>query len=233
MAPKTTIETLNVLPLSEYRDQLWPRDSTIIHTQNGISTPFSITLESASTLSSKAIQACFDLIASTSSADYESSSIGWSPAKKKKEMRLPDLRYVLLAQRTENEDYDWTSEIEGFMSFMLTYEDGYEVIYLYEIHLPPQLQGKGFGKRLMEMIEEMGRKCRVEKAMLTVFRSNEAAIRFYEKLGYGEDELSPRARKLRGGVVKESDYMILSKALVGVGKGKGSANGNLKKLKEG
>ena len=186
-----------------------------------VSTTYNLSLETPSTLPNNAFRACFDLIASTSSADYEASSKGWSPAKKRREMRLPDLRYVLLQQKAEKEDesgvciYDQDQEVQGFMSFMLTYEDGYEVIYLYEIHLSPQLQGQGLGKKLMDMMEEVGKKAGVEKSMLTVFRRNEAAMRFYEGLGYGVDEFSPRARKLRGGVVRDADYSILSKSLMG------------------
>ena len=148
-------------------------------------------------------------------------------------MKLPDLRYVLLKQTRGDESGNWSQgqDMEGFMSFMLTYEDGYEVIYLYEIHLSPQVQGKGLGKKLMDMMEEVGRKAGVEKAMLTVFKKNEAAVGFYEMLGYEVDEFSPRARKLRGGVVKEVDYMILSKSLGSVNKEKGNTNGSFKKRK--
>ncbi|CAD6447825.1 3a6474f7-a51a-47dd-a2f9-c5bc5f5410e4 [Sclerotinia trifoliorum] len=32
-------------------------------------------------------------------------------------------------------------EITGFMSFMPTFEDGFKVIYLYEIHLSEELRG--------------------------------------------------------------------------------------------
>lgn len=135
--------------------------------------------------------------------------------RKRREMRLPDLKYVQLRQ-------EWGPKCpmghwgptEGFMSFMLTYEDGIEVIYLYEIHLQPEHRGKGLGKCLVGHMEEVGRKAGVKKAMLTVFKANQAGMAFYERLGYEEDEYSPRPRKLRGGVFKEPDYIILSKSLV-------------------
>ena len=146
-------------------------------------------------------------------------------------MRLPDLRYIVLKQEKDDKGRDGISEVEGFLSFMLTYEDGYEVIYCYEIHLSPQLQGTGLGKRLMAMMEEVGKKARVEKAMLTVFKANNAAMRFYERLGYEEDEYSPRPRKLRGGVVKEPDHMILSKPLAGESRSLKRKSGLVKKRK--
>ena len=213
VASKTNIEIFNSLPLAEYREKFWSPNTTVTHTRKDVSRTYDLSLESFSTLSDEEFRACFNLIASTSSGDYEGSSMGWSPAKKWKEMRLPDLRYIVIKGEEDDEGRDGLPEVEGFLSFMLTYEDGYEVIYCYEIHLSPHLQGTGMGKRLMEMMEDVGKNARVEKAMLTVFKTNKAAMRFYERLGYEEDEYSPRPRKLRGGVVKDPDYMILSKSL--------------------
>jgi N-alpha-acetyltransferase 40 len=75
---------------------------------------------------------CFRLVEFTSSADYKRSRGGWKPKAKRKEMRLLDLKYLLV----KHEDH-----IEGFCSFMPTEEDEYFVIYCYEIHLAPSLQG--------------------------------------------------------------------------------------------
>ncbi|MCJ1294009.1 hypothetical protein MMC34_005566 [Xylographa carneopallida] len=132
--------------------------------------------------------------------------MGWHPQKKRKEMRLPDLRYFLVKRTPE-------SPPEGFLSFMLTYEDGKEVIYVYEVHLAETLRKGGLGKLLVGLVEEVGCKVGVEKAMLTVFVANEGARSFYERLGYDVDEFSPGERKLRGGVVIVPDYVILSKRL--------------------
>lgn len=126
-------------------------------------------------------------------------------------MKLPDMRYLLVKAVAEN--IVDGAEVDGFLSFMLTYEDGYEVIYCYEIHLKPLLRGNGVGKQLIGMMEEVGRKAGVAKAMLTVFVENEGALKFYDKLGYEEDEFSPGPKKLRNGVVKNPTYIILSKSL--------------------
>lgn len=234
MASKMNIENFNALPLAEYRKKFWPHDTTVTLTHKDVSRPYSMSLKSSSTLSNQDLRACFNLIASTSSGDYEGSSMGWSSAKKWKEMRLPDLRYIVLKvlkQEKDSKGQDGLPEVEGFLSFMLTYEDGYEVIYCYEIHLSPQMQGTGLGKRLMDMMEEVGKTARVEKAMLTVFKANKAAMRFYERLGYEEDEYSPRPRKFRGGVVKEPDYMILSKPLAAERRRSKHKSGLVKKRK--
>lgn len=65
----------------------------------------------------------------------------------------------------------------------------------------------------MGQMEGIGRAVGLEKSMLTVFKSNEIARQFYERLGYEVDEYSPRPRTLRNGAIKDVDYLILSKVL--------------------
>lgn len=77
--------------------------------------------------------ACFALVEETSRPDYETSSGGWKPAAKKREMRAPELRYILVK--------DPSGSIKGFTSLMPTYEQGQPVIYCYEIHLQEDLRG--------------------------------------------------------------------------------------------
>lgn len=168
------------------------------------------------------LKSCFRLLELTSAKDYKGSSIGWSPSKKRKEMKLPDMKYLILRQQeaaspsTEKAcltHLSGTSQVAGFLSFMVTYEDGKEVIYCYEIHLSPAVQGQGLGNVLMSRFEEIGKRIGLEKAMLTVFTSNSVAQKFYDRLGYRVDEYSPPPRILRSGAIKESDYLILSKPL--------------------
>lgn len=93
---------------------------------------YEVSLSTAKALSEPDFEACFRLIELTSAADYKNSKDGWKPKSKRKEMKLLDLKY-LLVKRDNN--------AEGFVSLMPTYEDGYPVIYCYEIHLSPALQG--------------------------------------------------------------------------------------------
>ncbi|KAL9639313.1 MAG: hypothetical protein Q9164_001011 [Protoblastenia rupestris] len=214
MASKPLVESLNALPISVYRNKLLkPTFSDIKYEKKSHEISITPSLESAETLSPADFKTCFDLIAETSSADYAASSMDWSPAKKKKEMRLPDMRYLLL--KSPDLAGEKGTEILGFLSFMVTYEDGYEVVYCYEIHLTLEVQGKGIGGQLMETLESIGKKAGMQKTMLTVLLANDSAQRFYERLGYKEDEFSPRPRKLRNGTVKRPDYAILSKVLKG------------------
>ena len=200
------IENLNSLSLPDFRSRFWHADEAIPIPE---SRSWSLTLQNPYTVLPQELTQCFQLISSTSSTQYAASSMGWHPAAKRKEMRLPDLKYMLLKRISEQQ----ASHVDGFLSFMLTYEDGIEVIYCYEVHLQPSCQGRGLGKILLRRMEEIGTQAQVKKAMLTVFRANDRARRFYESLGYGEDEFSPKPRRLRGGKIKEADYIILSKAL--------------------
>lgn len=136
-------------------------------------------------------------------------------------MKLPDMKYMIMRRISSNDDGDGNNDdiddesrgIAGFIEFMVTYEDGYEVLYCYEIHLAREVQGQRLGEELMSRFERIGRRIGLEKAMLTVFKSNNRAITFYDRLGYTEDESSPRPKRLRNGSVKEADYLIMSKML--------------------
>ncbi|KAJ5631476.1 uncharacterized protein N7484_011576 [Penicillium longicatenatum] len=212
----------------------------------------SLEIYSAATISTADLDACLDLVELTSSEAYAASGAGWSRPKKRKEMKLPDMKYLIVrdcaassadirreagvgagtdkadepkiaARSSENvngslngsanEHANDKSGVLGFLSFMITYEDGKEVVYCYEIHLAAAARGRGLGALLMSRMEEIGRSVGVKKAMLTVFKSNVNACRFYEKGGYVIDEYSPQPRRLRNGTIKEFDYAILSKRL--------------------
>ena len=199
------IESANGLPLATYRARFLPSclDPT---SPNAIAQgPYSISFDSSSSITAADLEACLELIARSSAKAYAASGLGWSVVKKRKEMKLPDLRYLLLKNATDR--------IQGFLSFMLTYEDRHEVVYCYELHLSPSAQRQGIGKHLMGLVETVGKSAGVDKSMLTVFTENHTALMFYERLGYSKDDYSPQPRKMRNGTVKMPTYLILSKSL--------------------
>lgn len=95
---------------------------------------YDLFVETASTMSETDLDTCFRLVELTSSEDYKKSKGGWKPKSKLKEMKLLDLKYILVKA-------PGSDEVLGFVSFMPTYEDDHAVIYCYEIHLQPALQG--------------------------------------------------------------------------------------------
>ncbi|GAB4821276.1 hypothetical protein N2152v2_008322 [Parachlorella kessleri] len=81
----------------------------------------------------------------------------------------------------------------AFMHFRYEEEAGEPVLYLYEIQIEEQAQGKGLGKFLMQLLELVARKGRVTRLLLTVFHGNLAAQALYRRLGYVLDDDSPAA----------------------------------------
>ncbi|KAL4878411.1 acyl-CoA N-acyltransferase [Aspergillus karnatakaensis] len=238
--PLPLVERTNALSLEEFVTTYIPTSE--IHFQTGGRAPqpqetgdlsadtanqtYTISVYSASTIPDKELDSCLNLIELTSSAAYKASSSGWSPTEKRKEMKLPDMKYMILRRDAESpkssgvtqntsgdKSGDKVEEFAGFIEFMVTYEDGYEVLYCYEIHLTPEARGQRLGEELMGRFERIGQRIGLDKAMLTVFKSNSRAITFYKRVGFEEDENSPQPRKLRNGAVKEVDYMIMSKSL--------------------
>ncbi|CAF3586323.1 hypothetical protein SNK03_000997 [Fusarium graminearum] len=199
------IEIANKVSDDEFLTQyLKPSDSWSEWKHPQGETTCTLSLVRPTCMSGEDLEACYSLVDETSGADYRDSSLGWHPAAKKKEMRSPDLRYILVK--------DGQGTIKGFTSFMPTFENHEAVVYCYEIHLKPELQGTGLGKQLMgyymDVVENIPS---IEKAMLTCFVSNKSALKFYERLGFTRDDYSPRERKLRGGKVVVPDYVILSR----------------------
>ena len=84
-----------------------------------------------------------------------------------------------------------------------------EVLYVYEIQVSDRAQRSGLGKRLMNIMELVALKNGMQKVMLTVFKMNGGAMKFYrEKMKYAIDESSPS--NFDGEV---ADYEILSKVV--------------------
>jgi N-alpha-acetyltransferase 40 len=175
------------------------------------------------------LEACFSLIETTSSADYKASRGGWHPDSKRLEMKDKDMKYLLVKAMTDEAlglptpmsiDQDnpqavplVDSPLLAYLSFQLTLEPPYTVLYIYEIHLVTAVRRMGLGAFLMSIAERIAQAVGVDKTMLTVFTRNQGAFEFYKSLGYGTDIISPRETKLRGGKVLLPDYAILSKSM--------------------
>lgn len=77
----------------------------------------------------------------------------------------------------------------------------------------------GLGQRLMNhVLTAAANTPGVDKTMLSCFRRNDGARRFYERMGFETDASSPRERKLRSGKVVSPEYRILSCSVEGRGR---------------
>jgi ribosomal protein S18 acetylase RimI-like enzyme len=82
-------------------------------------------------------------------------------------------------------------------------------VYVYELFIAETARGRGIGQALMRLLEEICRRARIFRIVLTVFHENHAAMRLYKQhLGYVVDRSSP----CQWGV-HDANYEILSKWL--------------------
>ena len=118
-------------------------------------------------------------------------------------------------EETINHLYDKCTVL-GFVHFRYEYDDDnypkHPVTYIYELQVHSNWQKFGIGKKLMTIVELISLNLNMEKVMLTVFRSNIAAMGFYEKRNYKVDDCSPS--NFTGEENKNCDYEILSKMLL-------------------
>lgn len=144
---------------------------------------------------------------------YENSNWGWNQQEKLAEWKHRRTRIILVTERDINDranfitfgklpDSDET--IIGFMCFRFeTGADKSECsLYVYELHVDIDHQRQGLGEELMRMSRTIATAFKMDKIMLTVFRSNQPALQFYNKLRFSTDKSSPGK--------DEADYMVLS-----------------------
>lgn len=139
---------------------------------------------------------------------YETSSLGWNPAEKRKELFHTSSRFIL-AYRTKfaSDSPGAKKNLVGFSMFRFECEDEEAVVYCYELQVCLDTRGLGLGRTLMGYLEAIGEVYEMEKTMLTVLKANENAVGFYNKYGFEVDPTSP---SLHG---EEVDYEILSKEI--------------------
>ncbi|KAJ3976987.1 hypothetical protein EV361DRAFT_789195, partial [Lentinula raphanica] len=161
---------------------------------------------------------------------YVNSSMGWNPLEKQHEFFHPLARFVLVSP-VNNPD-----EIVGFSTFRFEHEAEEDILYCYELQISPLHQRTGLGRFLMNALQVIGRRMKMEKIMLTVLDKNIAANVFYSRIGsvtlfefysiihcfyqhysFQLDECSPTYKDLAEDESDDStevvdvDYQILSK----------------------
>ncbi|KAF8928103.1 N-alpha-acetyltransferase 40 [Dissophora ornata] len=141
---------------------------------------------------------------------YTKSKDGWCREDKEDEMQDTASRYLIA----------FHNELPvGMVHFQFVEEETMtdrdaEVAYCFEIQVVPEYQRRGIGAYLIGLLEIIGRSAEMEKVMLTVFKANKNAIKFYtDQLQYQYDEISPCVCLTRGRASR-FDYEILSKALL-------------------
>lgn len=219
------VENTNALSKDDFKSR-FVGQTMLEYQSNRTDSPqaFDISLVAADYLTAGEYNASYNLIESTSRSDYESSTFGWHPWRKRKEMLEPEMKYLLVRrkstkptiERTEKSG-DKDTSVLGFLSFMVDHDSSpsVPVLYIYEIHLAASLRGLGLGDHLMQVADHIARKVGLDKVMLTCFLCNSKALRFYKDHGFVKDACSPEDRKTRNKIVPV-DYVIMSKDSEGV-----------------
>ncbi|KAM0717641.1 hypothetical protein Q7P37_007493 [Cladosporium fusiforme] len=216
------VEDTNALPIEEFCSRFVDQDLlSYTSKRKGADQEeaFDISLVAADWLTPGEHNASFSLVEETSRPDYESSTFGWHPRRKRKEMLEAEMKYLIVRRKDANPEIerrkcgDVDKSILGFLSCMVTHDSSpsVPVLYIYEIHLAESLRGLGLGKHLMLLADRLATNVGLEKVMLTCFLCNEKAHRFYVSHGFGKDVCSPEVRKTRNKIVPV-DYVIMSKS---------------------
>ncbi len=100
----------------------------------------------------------------------------WTPQRVRRCISHPD--YVVLVARVQQ-------QLSGFaiMQFLQHHA------HLCLLGIQPEYQRRGIGRRLVAWLEKSARVAGVFTVILEVRTSNEAAIRFYRRLGYTDDRV--------------------------------------------
>lgn len=171
-------------------------------------------------LREKVLESCLGLFQANMAEMYQQSSWGLNLNEKREELTHTRARYLIVTKCCkEKECSSDDSNLEGddqdrvlaFSHFRFEVDDeddpSQEVLYLYEIQIDSMVQRNGLGKRLMHVIELMAQQMKMRKVMLTVFKHNQNAMKFYERLNYTIDATSPSQ------FGENADYEILSKVV--------------------
>ncbi|KIJ45119.1 hypothetical protein M422DRAFT_227724 [Sphaerobolus stellatus SS14] len=168
-------------------------------------TKYTTTLAKPSTMSSKEKDVIWELFRLNMETLYKTTGVfPWNPTKKRAELFHRDSRFVTIIPKGGQLE----SNLLGYCMFRFDTEENLEeekelVVYCYELQVAKEAQGHGFGRHLMDILEKLGEKWQMQKIMLTVLLANKDAHKFYNKIGFTRDPISP----------EDEQYVILSKPI--------------------
>jgi GNAT superfamily N-acetyltransferase len=137
---------------------------------------------------------------------YEQSEWGWDESSKRKE--LTHSKAFLIQVRSAADPSDLVAF--AHFRFELDEDKTRSVCYCYELQVALDHQRSGLGRQLMKALEQIGRRFKMKKLLLTCFVYNKPALTFYtETLGFHVDRFSPSKFPNQA-----TFYEILSKRIV-------------------
>ncbi|XP_053677791.1 N-alpha-acetyltransferase 40 [Anopheles nili] len=147
----------------------------------------------------KSLKWAFKLAERNVKPQYLACSLGWQPKIKQVDLNKQWARYLVATDAASKKPVAYT-----MFRFDLDY--GRSVLYCYELQVEAEFQRKGLGAFMMKALEQMARHFSMERVVLTVLKNNDDGMRFYRRLGYDIDEMSP-------GKEEDAAYEIMSKGM--------------------
>jgi N-alpha-acetyltransferase 40 len=158
---------------------------------------------------------------------YRKSSWGLDLEEKKKEFQHRKARFLIVRQQRQAEDGEIcnknddsttasssssSTSLVAYCHYRFCLDDDEQptcaVLYVYELQVAASQRRQGWGRRLMQMIEQLALAADMPRVVLTVFKKNTSALHFYcETLQYEIDATSPSQHQ------EPADYEILSKTM--------------------
>jgi N-alpha-acetyltransferase 40 len=147
---------------------------------------------------------------------YRQSSWGLDLDEKSREFQHRKARFLIVRQKQDQQDESATtaasSSLVAYCHYRFCLDDDEQptcaVLYVYELQVASNQRRQGWGRRLMQLVEDLAQAADMPKVTLTVFLKNKQALRFYqETLHYEIDPTSPSMYNER------TDYEILSKTV--------------------
>ena len=156
-------------------------------------------------------------------SQFYDSCPGWSWSDRTKRAELKDAKAHFLvatvatvvpggAQSNNGPEQKNSRHPIGFIHLRYEVERDEPVVYIYEFQIEPEYQGFGVGQFMMNWVETLAKYLKFTSIMLTVFKENIAAFKFYKKAGFNLDQDSPGSCDLDG--TSAHGYEILRKGLV-------------------
>ncbi|OHT09011.1 N-alpha-acetyltransferase 40 [Tritrichomonas foetus] len=127
---------------------------------------------------------------------------GWSDAGKHQELFEEDARFLIAV---------CNDKPIGFVHFRFEQQNGEFVLFIYDIQIEPDFQGRGLGMFLADACWFIALKKKASCLLTLVFKANEDGMGFFKSIGYLPHAMSPEQIYPD----KESQYqhMILYKSI--------------------
>ena len=162
------------------------------------------TLVAASRCPEEFEECAFKLIEHNMKQIYEN-SWGWKPEAKEAELFDESARFIFAFVEEKPQPV-------GFVHYRFELEKSETSAFIYDIHLEEAYRSKGLGKWMLQAVEFIALKMKLDCVMVTLLKENTVARGFFRHMKYNHHPTSPAVFDPENDM--EYDHEILFKSLV-------------------